>query len=120
MATPITLPTGLIYHCDACKLAVPSDAPKVDRADCAFIAKHRLAWFNPAETPAGQHVMAVAAWALIHDPVLKAGEPTSTAYSRAYHTSRKAHFTASAVRKAMTPEQVTAGLAHKRDGVLYR
>jgi hypothetical protein len=84
------------------------------------VSKHKLSWFNPAETPAGQHVQAVATWALIYHTALSVSEPASAAYHRSFQTNRKAHFAASAVRKAMTMEQVMDGARHKRDGALYK
>ena len=115
-----SLPAGLIYHCASCKLVIPSDAPTVAGADCAFVAKHKLAWFNAKETPAGQHVQAVATWQLIHDAPLKTNEPATRQYLAAFRASRNAHFAASAVRKAMTPAQIQAGMQHRRDGALYK
>jgi hypothetical protein len=112
-------PSGLIVHCANCNIVVPADAPRSTDSDCAFVALHRLTWFNPNETVAGQHVMAVAAWGLIHDAALKAAHPEATAYYRRFQLQRKAHFAESAARKAMTPEQVEAGKAHRRDGALF-
>ena len=120
MSVEIALPAGLEVHCEACQVVVPSDAPKLEGADCEFVARHKLAWFNPKESPAGQHCMAAAAWELIHDAPLRAGHPDAVAYLRAFQRDRKNHFAQSALRQAMTPEQVQAGLLHRRDGVLYR
>jgi hypothetical protein len=118
---PETLPAGLKVHCAACQVVVPSDAPATAAGDCAFVALHKLAWFHPYETPAAQHVMAVAAWSLIYNEALaKRTDAPSSDYMAAFRANRKAHFAASAVRQAMTPEQVEAGKQHKRDGALYR
>jgi hypothetical protein len=118
---PATLPAGLKVHCDDCKVAIPADAPAPPEGDCMFVAQHKLAWFHPQETPAAQHVMAVAAWSLIYDAPLKAGtHPESVEYMRQHRASRKAHFAVSAVRQAMTAEQLEAGKQHKRDGSLYK
>ena len=115
-----TPPAGLIVHCADCNIVVPADAPRSTDSDCAFVAIHRLAWFNPNETVAAQHVMAVAAWALIHDKALRETKQADcTAYQAAFRASRKNHFAASAARRAMTSEQVEAGKAHRRDGALF-
>lgn len=116
---PVNVTPGLIIHCHRCGLVVPADAPRPAFSDCDFVALHKLAYYNAKETPAAQHVMAVAAWGLIHHAALTAGEPTCTAYQQAFRKSRKDHFAESAVRKAMTPEQVEAGLQNRRDGALY-
>ena len=120
MTEATTLPAGLVHHCYGCKIVIPSDAPRPNEANCAFVAMHKLAWSNPAETVAAQFLMAVAAWGLIHNKALKSGDPMATAYQRAFQADRKAHYAASAARKAMTAEQVAAGLQHKRDAPLYR
>jgi hypothetical protein len=119
MKPPTNLPAGLVVHCAQCNLVVPSDAPQPPESGCEFVALHRLAFYNPKETIAGQHVQAVATWALIYDTELKAAEPASVAYRNAFRASRKAHFGASAVRKGMTQAQVDAGVQHPRDRSLY-
>lgn len=121
------LTTGLKLHCDACGIVIPSDAPVPPGAgDCAFVKLHRLAGpFNPEETPAGQHAQAVAAWSLIYFDALRAGDVEALAdgaarvYLRSFQRERKAHFAASAVRLAMTPEAVQAAHAHRRDRTLF-
>lgn len=117
---PDKLPDGLVVHCDECKMVVPSDAPRSASADCGFVARHKLSWFSRTETIAAQHVMAVAAWSLIHDAALKAGEASVADYHRQFRADRKAHFAASAARQAMSPVQVAAALLHRRDGALYK
>lgn len=119
---PATIPAGLEIHCAACGLVVPSDAPRpASGGDCAFVAQHRLSHFNAAETPAAQHVMAVCTWALIYDTELRGkSDAAASTYHAAFRASRKAHFAASAVRKAMTPEAVALQAQHRRDGGLYR
>lgn len=106
-------------HCATCNIVIPSDAPKLTEADCAQIVSAKLTWFNPKETVAGQHCMATAAWALIHDKAIKAAQPEAVKYHNQFKHERKSHFANSAVRKALTAEQVTDGLAHKRDSSLY-
>jgi hypothetical protein len=116
---PEKLPEGLAVHCDSCKVVVPSDAPRSGQCDCEYVALHKLAWFNPAETLAGQFAMATAAWALIYEAALRAGDAECVQYRRQYQMERKAHFAGSAARQAMTPEQVEAHAAHRRDGWLF-
>jgi hypothetical protein len=113
------LPQGLTVHCEKCNIVIPSDAPRPEGGDCAFVALHKLTWFNPKETITGQHCMATAAWALIYHETISAAHPESVSYLRQFKHERKAHFTASAVRKAMTPEQIEAGAAHRRDYKLF-
>ena len=112
---PLILPPGLTYHCGSCKLVIPADAPKPNDADCAFVAQHRLAHFNPDESLSGQHVMAAAAWTLINHKALSAeiADPESVAYKQRIHRDRKNHFAESAVRQAMTDEQVKTASGHK-------
>ena len=119
MKPHINLPAGLVVHCAHCNLVVPSDAPQPAESGCEFVALHKLAFYKPIETLAGQHVMAVAAWALIYSTALGVSEPASAAYHKAFWRSRKAHFQASAVRKGMTQIQVDEGARHPRDGSLY-
>jgi hypothetical protein len=113
------LPEGLVVHCDKCNLVIPSDAPRPDESDCGFVALHKLAYFNPSETVAAQHLMAVAAWSLIYHKSLL-GHPESAEYHSKFQQDRKGHFAESAVRKALTPEQVQAGLEHRRDSEFYK
>jgi len=117
---PATLPDGLAVHCEQCQLVVPADAPRSGESDCVFVAQHKLAWFNPAETIAAQHVMAVSAWMLIYDAALKQGDAEAAQYSRAFRNSRKDHFQKSAAYKALAPARVADGRAHHRDGSLYK
>jgi hypothetical protein len=114
------LPTGLEVHCDKCNLVVPSDAPRPAGGDCEFVATHKLAWFNPNETIAGQFCMAAAAWSLIyHEPLSKSVHPESSEYLRQFKLERSSHYAQSTARQAMTSEQVAAERGHKRDGHLY-
>ena len=113
------LPDGLQLHCAACGVVIPTDAPVLEGGDCEFVARHKLAWYKPTETLAGQHAMAVAAWALIYDAALREGVPEAVAYRQHFQQQRRAAFAASAVRRAMTPEQVAAGRLHPRDRSLY-
>ena len=118
-ADPALVPEGLEIHCDACGLVVPSDAPRSEAHDCAHIARHKLAYFNAKETVPAQHVMAVACWAMIHDPLFRSPCHRDHAAAREYQAEfvqdRKAHFAKSASRAAMTDEQVAAGKMHARD-----
>jgi hypothetical protein len=116
---PTNITPGLIVHCPLCNLVIPSDAPQPESYDCEFVAKHKLAFYNPKETIAGQHVQAVATWALIYDAQLEGSEPATT-YYKSFQKDRKTHFANSAVRKAMTPEQVIEQAKNKRDGALYK
>ena len=71
LSKEFTLPPGLCFHCDECRIVIPSDAPRIDGGDCMFVARHKLTWFNPAGSPAGQHHQAAAAWALIYDDAMR-------------------------------------------------
>ena len=102
----MTVPAGLIYHCAACRLVIPADAPVPDGANCAFVVKNKLAWFNPKATIKGQHTMATAAWSLIHHQGLRDQHPESVEYFRKFRMEPRAHFQASAAYKALTPEQI--------------
>ena len=113
------LPEGLVVHCNKCNLVIPSDAPKPDESDCEFIALHRLAWFDPSATIAAQHCQAVATWSLINHKSL-VGHPESVEYHSKFKKDRKGHFAESAVRACLTPEQVKAGLEHRREGHFYK
>jgi len=114
------LPAGLVFHCEQCQVVIPADAPRPESGDCVFVAHHKLAWFNPKETIAGQHCMAAAAWALIYHEALSAkAHPESTEYLRQFKMERNAHFAQSAVRHAMTQEQVKLAVAHRRDWFLF-
>jgi hypothetical protein len=66
--------------------------------------------------------MAAAAWSLIYDRAHSGATPhaPSAAYKRRIHPDRKNHFGESAVRKAMTDDQVKALAEHKRDGWLVK
>lgn len=115
------LPEGLVIHCDKCNIVIPSDAPRPEGGDCEFVANHKLAFFNPKETLAGQFCMAAAAWSLIyHQPLSARACPESVEYHRQFKLERKSHYAQSAARKAMTEEQVQAQRGHLRDGVLYQ
>ena len=61
-----TLPEGLTFHCDECKLVIPADSPRPAGAECASVARAKLSHFYPDETRAAQHAMATATWSLIH------------------------------------------------------
>lgn len=114
------LPEGLVVHCEKCDLVVPADAPRPGDGDCAFVALHRLAWFNPRETVAGQHAMATAAWSLIyHEAISNKTHTEAVEYLRQFKHERKAHFEASTVKKALTEEHVELGSVHLRDWKLY-
>lgn len=119
MHTLPQLPEGLVYHCDECNLVIPSDAPRPSDPDCEFVALHKLAYFNPSETVAAQHVMAVAAWSLIYHKS-RVGHPESTEYHSKFQQDRKGHFAESVVRQGMSPEQVQAGIEHRRDSEFYK
>ena len=108
------LPEGLVYHCEACCVVIPADAPRPEGGDCMFVAVHKLAWFNPRQTLAGQHCMGVAAWSLIyHQPLSQQAHAESTEYLRQFKREREAHFEHSAARhgEAVDPmtEQVING-----------
>lgn len=119
---PQVLPEGLVFHCEKCNLVVPVEAPRPDDPNCEFVALHKLSWFNPKETPAGQFAMATAAWALIHHNALSPefADPESVEYRRAFQKERKVHYKASAMYKGLTPDQLEAGRAHRRDRELYK
>jgi hypothetical protein len=123
------LPAGLVFHCEACRVVVPVDAPRPESplVDCAWVARNRMAPFKPGESMAGKFTMAAAAWALIHQHVLKAeAHAESAEYHRRFKHERKAHFADSALRKLMTPAQIAAdknfgsgSRRTKRDAWLY-
>src|SRR6185437_7511386 len=75
------LPEGLEFHCDRCRLVIPAEAPRPDADDdlkpshCEFIARHKLAWFNPQASVRHQHIMASAAWELIYHYHLRGETP---------------------------------------------
>lgn len=124
MAIEHKLPTGLSYHCLQCRVVVPSDAPKSGQADCETVAKCKLAWFDPKTTIAAQFVMAVAAWQLIYHQALKDGDVEVAEYKAKFQADRKSHYEDSATRKALTPEQIEAEIAHsvhgRRDAWIYK
>jgi hypothetical protein len=109
-----TLPTGLVYHCATCGLVVPSDAPTIKPAlgDCAFVAKHKLSWFNPDETIKGQHTQATACWALIHDKAVRSSavdarsDTDAQDYIKWAKDNAKNHFRSSAAFKALSTDQI--------------
>jgi hypothetical protein len=115
------LPEGLVFHCGKCLVVIPADSPRPDGGDCEFVARHKLAWFNPKETIAGQHCMAVAAWSLIYHEALSVSVPhvEGVEYIRQFKRERKDHFAQSAARKAMTAEQVELASVHDRDWKLF-
>ncbi|QMV19700.1 hypothetical protein GOB94_14110 [Granulicella sp. 5B5] len=117
------LPVGLKYHCDDCGLVVPADAPDLPNANCVAIAKAKLSYFEPAETLAGQFAMAAAAWGLIHRRSITgdAPHPEGAEYHRRFRYERKSHFALSALRVAMTYEQIAAAKKARggRDRWLY-
>ena len=113
------IPSGLQIHCSKCDLVIPADAPTPDIADCEFVSKHKLAWFNPNETIKGQHTQAVATWALIHDQAIKNEHPESMGYLHQYQKAHKEHFNSSAARNNMTPEDVQSLKKHPRDGWVF-
>jgi hypothetical protein len=114
------LPEGLVIHCEKCDLVIPADAPRPEGGDCAFVSLHRLACFRPQETVAGQHAMATAAWSLIyHDVLSSKTHPESVEYMCQFKKERKAHFHSSAVKKALSEEQIELGSVHLRDWKLY-
>lgn len=100
------LPEGLVFHCEECRVVIPSDSPRPEGADCAFVALHKLAPFYPNETVAFQFCGAVAAWELIHDAPLRSGHVESLQYRRQFKQERRSHFDASAARKAMSGEHL--------------
>jgi hypothetical protein len=122
MKKPPSPPAGLKLHCDKCNLVVPADAPAdAPEPDCEFVALHKLAYFHVGETVAAQHAMAIACWCLIHDKAIREHKHApSIEYRRRFGVDRKAHFAESAAYKALTDEQRTAALKHKRDGWLFQ
>jgi len=118
------LPTGLVFHCDKCKLVVPVEAPNIPNAACEWVAQHKLSYYEPKTTIAGQHAMAVGTWELIHHQALTAGSTEGIEYKQKFKLKRKEHYAESAVFKAMTPEQIQADITHaahgRRDGWLYK
>lgn len=116
------LPAGLAFHCDACHVVIPADAPHPEGGDCAILAANRMTPFKPEESIAGQFTMAAAAWGLIYHAPLKAdAHAESSAYHHGFRMQRKDHFAASALRAAMTPDQVRADakMFRGRDAWLY-
>lgn len=116
------LPAGLRYHCDDCKLVVPSDAPAVpvEHANCARVVRAKLSWFNSRETRAAQHVMAVATWCLIHEDAIRAGHGRACEYQRRLSRDRKALYAESEVRKKLSADELATEVAHRRDGWLHK
>jgi hypothetical protein len=112
------LPTGLEVHCDKCNIVIPSDSPRPAGGDCEFVATHKLAWFNPNETIAGQFCMAAAAWSLIyHEPLTASLCPASTEYHRQFKDERKSHYVGSEARRAMASVHIEAALTPILDDV---
>ena len=109
------LPEGLVVHCESCGIVVPSDAPRPDGGHCALVAANKLSHFRPNETVKGQHTMATAAWWLIYHDLLHGPHPDAAvvAYWNQYRTNPKQHFVSSAVRCALTPEQVAEQIIMK-------
>ncbi len=108
MRIQIPLPPGLVYHCETCRIAIPADAPKPAVADCATPARRKFGQLHRDELTTGHFAQAVASWSLIHHEALNGLEPDleCVEYWRQFRFERKAHFQASAVRAALTPEQV--------------
>jgi len=102
----MNLPTGLVIHCDKCSIVIPSDAPVGPTPDCASVFRAKLCWYNESASILDRFTQAAAAWSLIHHKDLTAGHPECIEYRRQFQMERKAHFAKSAVRIAMTPEQV--------------
>lgn len=122
MERTIALPAGFKFHCDACGVVVPADAPEVpaELANCADVVRGKLAWFNANETRAAQHIMAAAAWCLIHDAALKQGHAGAVEYRRRMSLDRKALYAESAVRKSLAPGELETEVKHRRDGWLHK
>lgn len=114
------LPSGLQYHCDTCDVVIPTDAPAPGNGACGEIMAAKLTWYSPTAPLADQHVMATAAWSLLHYIHLRESHAECTAYLAAHRADRKAHFTASAARAAMSDEAVDLAAQHHRLGWLYR
>lgn len=104
------LPAGLAFHCERCRVVIPADAPRPDGSDitgdtelsCEFVARHRLAWFNPKATPRHQHIMASAAWELVYHQHLRGEQPhaESVAYLRQFKLQPEEHWKTSAAAEA--------------------
>ena len=121
--TTDNLPAGLVFHCDACGIVIPADAPRPAGGDCAWVAEHRMAWFDPDETLKGQHTMATAAWHLIYDRELKeAAHPQAVEYLRTFRSDPQQHFRCSHARRALSTEHVAQQRAMKpnRDAAFYK
>lgn len=103
------LPAGLVFHCDACRIVVPAEAPRPAGGDCLAPHLPLLTWFNPRETLKGQHTMAAAAWELIYHRELRRpdADPVALAYLHAFKHEPRRHFDESHARQALTPEQLT-------------
>jgi hypothetical protein len=116
-----SLPEGLKYHCTACKIVIPADAPEVpaDLVDCQRVAKAKLTWFNPKETRAAQHIMAAAAWCLIHEAAIKAGHGKACHFRHRVLHDRKGLYADSAVRQGLASHELEAEKQHRRDGWLH-
>ena len=100
------LPEGLVYHCESCRVVVPAEAPRPETpGDCATVAKHKLAWFNPEASLRHQHVMATGAWELIHWHHLHgdAKHAACVDYKRQFNRRPDEHWQNSEVAKALLP-----------------
>jgi len=119
----LNLPAGLVAHCESCGIVVPADAPRpASGADCAFVARNKLAHWYPNETIKGQHAAATAAWKLIYHAAIEGTTPdaAAVAYWQQYRKDPKKHFTSSAARIALTPEQVQEQMAKQPQGAAVK
>jgi len=92
------LPVGFTLHCDECGLVVPVEAPRpAAGADCAFVARHNLAWFNAGLPSRLQHTQASATWELIHHEALRGESPDAECleYLDQFKRRPEAHFSRS-------------------------
>jgi hypothetical protein len=122
----VNLPSGLVVHCAACNVVIPSDAPRpAVGGDCAWVARGKMAPPHPNETIKGQHAAATAAWHMIYHKAITGATPdaASVAYLLGYQKNPKQHFVSSAARQALTPAQVAEQQAHpkaRRDAAFYK
>jgi hypothetical protein len=106
------LPEGLEFHCDRCRVVIPTEAPRPDADDdlaagyCESIARAKLTWFNPKASVRHQHIMASAAWELVYHFHLRAETPHagSVEYLRQFKLQPELHWRASAVAASLAPE----------------
>jgi hypothetical protein len=119
----VNLPSGLVVHCAACNVVIPSDAPRpAVGGDCAWVARGKMAPPHPNETIKGQHTAATAAWHMIYHKAITGATPdaASVAYFQQYRKDPKKHFVTSLARTLLTPEQVQEQMAKVPQGATVK